>query len=246
MKRILLLLFLLTALLALGACSAIPGLSPTPEPTAIPTATPTPTPTPTPAPTPTPTSRIPTPEPTEPDSTLIPIDPVDMPTPTPAPTPTYEYVTRSSSTNGISFAVPSSWILDPSSVDSFVRYVQPIEEMHEGYQTRLTFEKYDRGINQTKDDAKDKLQELLNEMASTGGYAEFTPGASIGDAKLGGANGVYSYYTGKLDDGTTVRGRITVVAHGKALYQLRITAPSNWYSYYEYVFRQARSTFKFY
>ena len=40
-------------------------------------------------------------------------------------------------------------------------------------------------------------------------------------------------------------GRITVVAQGNALYSLRLTAPRAWYSYYEYVFRRVRQTFKF-
>ena len=36
-----------------------------------------------------------------------------------------------------------------------------------------------------------------------------------------------------------------IVAKGKALYQVRITTPRSWYSYYESVFRTVRSTFKF-
>ena len=42
-----------------------------------------------------------------------------------------------------------------------------------------------------------------------------------------------------------MRGRIIVVAYEKALYQVRITAPQNWYSYYEHVFRNVCNTLKF-
>ena len=247
MKRIILCALLLASLFALSACEGIPGLaSPTVEPTQIPTASPSPTPTAEPTPEPTPTSRLPQPDPTPAGETPIPVDPIDKPTATPAPTPNYEYVTRSSSSNGVSFAVPGMWILDPNTDESEVRYVEPQEEMHDGYQTRLTFEKYSGGSDQKKEDAQGLLEELLDQMASDEGYREFTPGGAIGDAQLGGASGVYSYYRAVLNDGTAVRGRITVVAYGRSLYQLRITAPANWYTYYEYVFRKARSTFKFY
>lgn len=247
MKRFTLCALLLVSLLALSACEGVPGLSsPTAEPTLIPTASPSPTPTAEPTAEPTPTSRLPEPDPTAVGETPIPVDPIDKPTPTPAPTPTYEYVTRSSSSNGVSFAVPATWILDPSTSESEVRYVEPQEEMHDGYQTRLTFEKYDVGSSQSKEDAQALLEELLDQMAEDEGYREFTPGGAIGEAQLGGASGVYSYYRAVLTDGTAVRGRITVVAYGRSLYQMRITAPANWYTYYEYVFRKARSTFKFY
>ena len=65
---------------------------------------------------------------------------------------------------------------------------------------------------------------------------------------MGDANGAYCYYRAEYNDGTktyTMRGRIIIVAQGNALYQVRITTPSNWYSYYEYVFRKVRSTFEF-
>ena len=38
---------------------------------------------------------------------------------------------------------------------------------------------------------------------------------------------------------------MVVVAHDKDLFQVRLTAPSAWYSYYNHVYRQLRSSFKF-
>lgn len=248
MKRVVLCLLVALCVFALSGCDTLTSFSatPSPLPTEIPTATPAPSPTPSPTPTPEPTSRLPEPNPTAPDATPIAIDPIDMPTPTPEPTPDLDYVTRSSSSNGVSFAVPSTWILDPASVDSFVRYVEPISEMHDGYQTKLTFEKYDRGLKQTSEDAKAYLEDVLNDMAATDGYREFTPNDSIGTLELGGVKGYYCYYSGFLDNDIKVRGRVVVVAKDKALYQLRITTPANWFSYYNHVYRQARNTFKFF
>ena len=42
-----------------------------------------------------------------------------------------------------------------------------------------------------------------------------------------------------------MRGRLVVVAHDKDLFQIRLTAPSAWFSYYNHVYRQLRSSFKF-
>lgn len=42
-----------------------------------------------------------------------------------------------------------------------------------------------------------------------------------------------------------MRGRVAVVAHDKELIQIRLTTPSNWFSYYNHVYRQLRATFKF-
>ena len=134
MKRIILCALLLALLFALSACEGIPGLSsPTVAPTQIPTASPSPTPTAEPTAAPTPTSRLPQPDPTPAGETPIPVDPIDKPTATPAPTPNYEYVTRSSSSNGVSFAVPRTWILYPNTDESEGRYGEPQVEMHDGY-----------------------------------------------------------------------------------------------------------------
>ena len=70
----------------------------------------------------------------------------------------------------------------------------------------------------------------------------------IASASIGGANGYYCYYSATYNDGTkdySMRGRLVVVAHDKDLFQVRLTAPSAWYSYYNHVYRQLRSSFKF-
>ena len=70
----------------------------------------------------------------------------------------------------------------------------------------------------------------------------------IASASIGGANGYYCYYSATYNDGTqeySMRGRLVVVAHDKELFQIRLTAPSAWFSYYNHVYRQLRSSFKF-
>jgi len=70
----------------------------------------------------------------------------------------------------------------------------------------------------------------------------------IATASIGGASGYYCYYRATYNDGTkeySMRGRVAVVAHDKELIQIRLTTPSNWFSYYNHVYRQLRATFKF-
>ena len=181
-------------------------------------------------------------------ATPVAVDPIDKPTPTPAPTPNYIYTPYENAQMGISFFVPYTWLLNPNTnQETTVQFVEPKSEMMDigGYQTRLTVEKVNRGLAQTAADARDYLEGALETMGES--FTVFTPG-NIASATIGKANGAYCYYKATYDDGTKtyeMNGRITIVAQGNALYQIRLTAPRAWYSYYEYAFRKARQSFKF-
>ena len=185
-----------------------------------------------------------------PDSgaTPIPVDPIDKPTPTPAPTPNYVYNTYTNEGMGVSFSIPYTWLVNPVTNQSqVVQFVEPKSEMmdKDGYQTRLTVEKKSNGLSQTAADARAELETTLETFGST--FTTFVPG-NIATATVGKANGAYCYYKAEYTDGSKtyqMNGRITVVAQGNALYSIRLTAPRAWYSYYEYVFRRVRQTFKF-
>ena len=149
---------------------------------------------------------------------------------------------------GVSFSIPYTWLLNPNTnQDTTIQFVEPKSEMMEpdGYQTRLTIEKVNTGLTQTADDARERLETTLTQLEST--FTSFTP-YTIASRSIGDAKGYYCYYKAEYNDGTKtyqMRGRIIVVAHEKALYQVRITAPQNWYSYYEHVFRNVCNTLKF-
>ena len=188
--------------------------------------------------------------PDNPLATPVAVDPIDKPTPEPAPTPNYWYETYTSEALGISFSIPDTWLLNPNTNQSTtLQFVEPPSEMMDenGYQARLTIEKVDMGLTQTADDALARLQQTLTELEQS--FTTFTPN-NTDRTSFGKDNskGHYCYYRAEYNDGTktyTMRGRIIVFAHGKSLYQVRLTAPSNWYSYYEYVYRNIRSSFKF-
>ena len=181
-------------------------------------------------------------------ATPVAVDPIDKPTPTPAPTPDYMYDTYTSSSMGVSFSIPYSWLLNPSTnQETTLQFVVPKSEMMEpdGYQTRLTIERFSAGLNQTAADARTRLESVLTELE--GMFTTFKAN-DIATASIGGASGYYCYYRATYNDGTkeySMRGRVAVVAHDKELIQIRLTTPSNWFSYYNHVYRQLRATFKF-
>ena len=181
-------------------------------------------------------------------ATPVAVDPIDKPTPTPAPTPDYMYDTYTCSSMGISFSIPYSWLLNPSTnQETTLQFVEPKSEMMEpdGYQTRLTIERFSAGLNQTAADARTRLESVLTELE--GMFTTFKAN-DIATASIGGASGYYCYYRATYNDGTkeySMRGRVAVVAHDKELIQIRLTTPSNWFSYYNHVYRQLRATFKF-
>ena len=181
-------------------------------------------------------------------ATPVAVDPIDKPTPTPAPTPDYMYDTYTSSSMGISFSIPYSWLLNPSTnQETTLQFVEPKSEMMEpdGYQTRLTIERFSAGLSQTAADARTRLESVLTELE--GMFTTFKAN-DIATASIGGASGYYCYYRATYNDGTkeySMRGRVAVVAHDKELIQIRLTTPSNWFSYYNHVYRQLRATLKF-
>ncbi len=185
--------------------------------------------------------------PENPAATPIAVDPIDKPTPTPMPTPSYVYEKYSNEEMGVSFYIPYTWLLNPNTNrDTTIQFVEPRSEMMEpdGYQTRITIEKVNMGLSQTSSDALARLESTLEQLEQS--FTVFTPG-DIVSGKVGDYNGHYCYYKAEYNDGTknyVMNGRIIIVAHEKALYQIRITTPRAWYSYYENVFRKVRSTFK--
>lgn len=186
--------------------------------------------------------------PDNPVATPVAVDPIDKPTPTPTPAPDFVYETYSSDSLGLSFSIPYTWLLNPNTDHSTtVQFVEPKSEMMEpdGYQTRITVQKVSRGLSQTGTDARDYLESTLEELAAS--FTTFTPN-DIASGDFGDAKGYYCYYRADYNDGSKtyeMNGRIIVVAHDKALYQIRLTTPRAWYSYYNHLWRKMRSTIEY-
>lgn len=149
---------------------------------------------------------------------------------------------------GISFDIPYTWLLNPATnQETTVQFVEPKSERHGG--GRLSDPPDRRKILRRsladRFRRADALESVITELS--GMFTTFKAG-EIASASIGGANGYYCYYSATYNDGTkdySMRGRLVVVAHDKDLFQVRLTAPSAWYSYYNHVYRQLRSSFKF-
>lgn len=186
--------------------------------------------------------------PDNPAATPVAVDPIDKPTPTPTPAPSFVYEKYENPLLGISFSVPYTWLLNPNTnQETTVQFVEPKSEMMEpdGYQTRITIEKYNMGLTQTAAEARDRLESIIEELEAS--FTTFSAG-SIDSGDFGDARGYYCYYKAEYNDGTKnyeMNGRVIVVAHEKALYQIRLTTPRDWYSYYNHLWRKVRSTIKY-
>lgn len=186
--------------------------------------------------------------PDSPAATPVAVDPIDKPTPTPTPAPSFVYENYRNDMLGISFSIPYTWLLNPNTnQETTVQFVEPKSEMmdKDGYQTRITIEKYNMGLTQTASEARDRLESIIEELEAT--FTTFSAG-SIDSGDFGDARGYYCYYKAEYNDGTKnyeMNGRVIVVAHEKALYQIRLTTPRDWYSYYNHLWRKVRSTIKY-
>ncbi|MFR2150071.1 MAG: hypothetical protein ACLS7Z_05760 [Christensenellales bacterium] len=83
-------------------------------------------------------------------ATPVAVNPIDMPTPTPTPAPNYAYETYKNDSMGISFDIPYTWLLNPATnQETTIQFVEPKSERMEvdGYQTRLTVEKFSAGLS---------------------------------------------------------------------------------------------------
>lgn len=68
----------------------------------------------------------------------------------------------------ISFDIPYTWLLNPATnQETTIQFVEPKSERMDvdGYQTRLTVERFSAGLTQTASDAKTRLESVLTELS---------------------------------------------------------------------------------
>jgi hypothetical protein len=152
------------------------------------------------------------------------------------------YVNYNSAALSASFDRPAGWG-EEAPADSNVQFVEPEAVARVPYLSKLTVAMFTAGSKQDQNDAKVKLLEKLDELAQNGGWQEFKA-TDTSAASMANAQGHYAYYTATFGD-IKVRGRMMVVAHGSALYMVRISSPADFYSLYEDVYRRVRTSWKF-
>lgn len=172
-------------------------------------------------------------------ATPVPIDPIDMPTPTMVPPLSFVYQTYTASQLGLTFDAPMGWIKDESVANTFTLY-NPDPTMD--YAATLTLMAVNVGSNYNESQLKSEVQSMLNSIDAM--LNDFEP-SNTATRTLIGYNGVYANYTGTIEGGTKVAGRVHATSFNNKLYTLHITYPRAYTeTYKEGVYDKVRDTIK--
>ena len=197
-----------------------------------------------PADLPTPVVVTPTPAPTVRSeyagATPVVIDPFDKPTPTAVPQlGTLAYVGYDAKQLGLSFEGPAGWTKDDTAADTFI-IQNPNPRID--YPATLTLRAEKVASDYSTDSLKSVVKGMLDAIGSSVEWADYNPSQTDGRTLLG-KDGVYANYSGTLEDGRQVSGRVHAVCVDKKLYTIHLTAPkAQWNEYKEQVYDKLRDT----
>lgn len=171
-------------------------------------------------------------------ATPVVIDPIDKPTPTPVPALTVTTAAYDATKLGLSFEGPAGWTVLESDANSFI-IENPNANIDYRAALTLTAQKV------TSDYSASELKSVVNSMLDsieTVGFEEYNP-SQTANRDLLGKSGVYANYTGTLNDGRKVAGRVHAVCVDKKLYTIHLSAPqAQWNDYKELVYDELRET----
>lgn len=171
-------------------------------------------------------------------ATPVVIDPIDKPTPTPVPALTVAYTTYDAIKLGLSFEGPAGWLKDDSAADTFI-IQNPNARID--YPATLTLRAEQVSSDYSTSDLKTVINSMLNAIGAAG-FDEYAP-SNTDTRSLLGKTGVYANYTGTLNDGREVAGRVHAVCVDRVLYTIHITAPkAQWNDYKEKVYDHLKDT----
>ena len=173
-------------------------------------------------------------------ATPVMIDPIDKPTPTVAPPLTFTYQVYDATNLGLSFEGPIGWVADASGSDTYVIY-NPDPSMD--YAATLTLTATSVANDYSETNMKSTVLDMLSSIGATG-FREFSR-SNTATRTLIGTNGVYANYTGTLDNGSEIAGRVHVTCKDRVLYTLHITYPAAYTdTYKDGVYKKLRDTLK--
>ena len=171
-------------------------------------------------------------------ATPVPIDPIDKPTATPVPPLTFTYQVYDATNIGLSFQGPVGWVEDASSSNAYIIY-NPDPSMD--YAAALTLTATSVASDYSDSAMKSEVQSMLSTIRSSG-FSSFSP-SNTDSRTLIGHSGIYANYTGVLNDGTEVAGRVHVTCIDRVLYTVHITYPRAYTeTYKEGVYNKMRDT----
>lgn len=173
-------------------------------------------------------------------ATPVMIDPIDKPTPTVVPPLTFTYQVYDATNLGLSFEGPIGWVADASGSDTYVIY-NPDPSMD--YAATLTLTAVSVATDYTDTNLKSTVLDMLSSIGATG-FKEFNR-SNTASRTLIGKSGIYANYTGTLDNGTEIAGRVHAMCKDRVLYTVHITYPRAYTeTYKEGVYDKLRNTLK--
>ncbi len=156
-------------------------------------------------------------------ATPVLIDPIDKPTPTPLPTLTFTYDTYEAKALGLSFEAPSGWLVDDSQPDTYT-LTNPDPSMD--YAAQLSIRLVPVSKNYTKNELIKEVKGTLDTLGSDG-FKKFERSNTAG-RKFMNTDAIYANYTGTTTDGVKVAGRIIIACSSKTLYILHVSYPQGY------------------
>jgi len=173
-------------------------------------------------------------------ATPVPVDPIDMPTPTPVPPlGEFSYKTYDATKLGLSFDGPTGWLVDESAADY---YIIQNPNAAVSYPATLTVHAEKVSAQYSENDLKTVIRNMLNAIGQSAELAEYSP-SNTASRPLLGATGIYANYTGVLDNGVEIAGRVHATCVEKVLYTVHITYPREYTEgYKEQVYDKLRDT----
>lgn len=173
-------------------------------------------------------------------ATPVPMDPIDKPTPTAAPPlQQFSYKTYDATKLGLSFEAPTGWTVVDTADDT---YIIQNPNAAVAYPATLTIRAEKVSSQYSENDLKTVIKNMLNAIGQAEELDEYSP-SSTASRSLLGATGVYANYTGELDTGVEIAGRVHATCVEKVLYTVHITYPKEYTDgYKEQVYDKLRDT----
>ncbi|MBE5803178.1 MAG: hypothetical protein E7316_01530 [Clostridiales bacterium] len=162
-------------------------------------------------------------------ATPVLLDPIDKPTPTPAPPISFTYQAYDAINLHLTFEAPVGWSVDESVADTYILR-NPDPSM--AYQASLTVTATSVSSQMNKSSLNNQVEAMLDAIADGENVKSFSPSRTA-ERTLLDQTGVYANYTGVLDNGEEIAGRVHATCVNKVLYTVHVTYPRAYRDTYE-------------
>ncbi len=173
-------------------------------------------------------------------ATPVLVEPIDKPTPTPVPKLSVTYQDYDATKLGLSFQAPAGWLVDDSNATAYV-IQNPNQKIDYAATLTVTAEKVTNAY--TTNNLKTVVNNMLDAVENFG-FKSYSP-SRTDTRELLGKTGVYANYSGTLETGERIAGRVHAVYVDKVVYTIHLSAPyEQWEDYKEMVYDHLRDTIK--